>query len=276
MKYIICTGWWCPENREEDTREKLLGSDEIRGKDFHELWYQSVDNNTDPEKILIVDSASPVRPNLNRADNRIEFISLNFNAGHATDLKGKYAGCTRCWFLGLEYMMCSDADYFVYVEQDALLHGRKIIEHCISRMAGNYMFGSGEGTPQIVQQSLFIIARPGVRRFIQRYHAIDQTDGEISPETKFYIASSQLPVSFLIFLRMRRKNKLIKKFDNWLYRKFRSYQDLPLGYGRNRPINFQDKYFYFQHGSREELQAYNDMEAGVSGGEGAHAAVAGK
>ena len=86
-----------------------------------------------------------------------EFLSLPLNAGHSTDHKGKYSGWMRSILLGLEYAYLSDTEYFVYVEQDALLYGDNIVEKCIDKMTKPYMFGSGLGTKQPLQQSFFII-----------------------------------------------------------------------------------------------------------------------
>jgi hypothetical protein len=39
----------------------------------------------------------------------------------------------------------------------------------------------------------------------------------------------------------------------------RGYELLPFGYGRMRPINFQDEVFYFQHGSAAEISEYRRL-----------------
>ena len=108
--YIIGSGWWCGEANPDDKR-KILGSDIIRGKEFHKLWYESVCRFTSPEKIFIVDSASPVKPDLNKDDDRIEFFSLTTNAGHSTLHTGKYCGWTRAVLAGIYYAHMCDADY---------------------------------------------------------------------------------------------------------------------------------------------------------------------
>ena len=43
--------------------------------------------------------------------------------------------------------------------------------------------------------------------------------------------------------------KLISKFH-------KSFDELPIGYGRSRPINFSEPFLYFQHGSEKELAEY--------------------
>lgn len=83
MKYIIVTGWWCP-GEGADTRDQLLGDDSIRSADFHRLWYSAINRFTAPEKIVVIDSGSPVKPPLAERDPRLEYISFNHNAGHST------------------------------------------------------------------------------------------------------------------------------------------------------------------------------------------------
>lgn len=259
MKYIIGSGWWCAPS-EDDGREALLGDDIIRGSDFHKLWYQSICKFTDPEKIIIVDSCSPIKPDINRDDDRLEFISLNLNAGHNTNHTGKYCGCVRAMEIGLLYTLMCDADYYVYVEQDALLYGKGIIEHCISSMTQPIMFGSGFGTPCRTQQSLFIMHRDEIWRFLKRLNSIPFTDKEINPEEKFHIASCMIPsyIQSRIY-RNSHKNSLLKWVDWQLYKFTRRWQDLPVGYGRVRPMNMKEPFFYFQHGGRGEVNEYLDL-----------------
>ena len=71
MKYVIGTGWWCTDEPSWGPERKRLGDDLIRTARFHELWYESVNRFADPHKILIVDSASPVRPPVREGDRRI-------------------------------------------------------------------------------------------------------------------------------------------------------------------------------------------------------------
>jgi hypothetical protein len=185
VKYVIGSGWWCTHECSWRSERKRLGDDLIRTATFHALWYKAVDRFTDPCKILIVDSASPVRPPIREDDPRIEVISLDQNYGHSTSCQAKFCGYTRSCMMGVAYAWLCDADYFVYVEQDCLLYGEGLIEHAIERMRRKYMFGDGTGTLQPLQQSLFIIARSAFRSFLDAMDRIRETDGEVSPEVKF-------------------------------------------------------------------------------------------
>lgn len=259
MKYIIGSGWWCAD-KVQDTRTELLGDDDIRGQKFHQLWYEAICRYTSPEKIIIVDSASPIKPKLNKDDPRLEFVSLNVNAGHSTNHLGKFCGCVRAMQLGLEYTLQCDADYYVYVEQDALIYGEGIIEHCINQMVKPYMFGTGIGTPLRSQQSLFIIRKDGILPFLQKLNKLKQTDNEICPEEKFHLVSSHGPVGLLAKFSQHSKNNKLYAWLNWqCFKYLRNWQNLPIGFGRVKPIDFDAPYFYFQHGCKEELNEYLEL-----------------
>jgi hypothetical protein len=263
MKYIIFSGWWCPEEG-ADTRDQLLGDDFIRSADFHRLWYNAIDKFTVPEKIVIVDSGSPTKPPLAEHDPRLEYLSLNHNAGHSTNHVGKYCGFTRAALIGIEYALQCDADYAVYVEQDALIYGDGIIEHCIGKMKRPFMFGHSAGTAQRIQQSLFVIKLSAARGFLDRIHAIKDRDGAVSPEEKFHIAACFGPANALAHLAKNRKKFPYTKVDWGITSRVRNYDFLPIGFGRSRPMDFEQPYFYFQHGSQEELANFVKL-AGIEG-----------
>ena len=182
MNYIIGSGWWATS---DDTPRIKSGDDIIRSAKFHKLWYKSICKYTNPKKIFIVDSNSPIKPPLNKDDKRIEFVSLDRNYGHPTTTIGRLCGWTRAILLGVSYAQLCDVDYFVYVEQDTLLYGKNIIEYAIKRMIHPYIFGKGTGTPHYIQQSFFIIHKSGFDKFLRGIKRIRASDKEVSPETKF-------------------------------------------------------------------------------------------
>ncbi|PWI34556.1 hypothetical protein DI392_05470 [Vibrio albus] len=264
-KYVITTGWWCGEKTELNKLRVEYGASEIRSVSFFDKWFAAIDKYTNPIKILVVDSASPTLPNLPE-DKRIELLSVDENSGHSTSHKGKYAGVTRAHIAGMVYAISCEADYWVYVEQDALVYGNDIIEYAISSNSSkDFIFGNGDGTGQPMQQSLMIIKTAAIPDFLRRLTNIKSRDAIISPETKFAIASSRV-LSFLpefIFYQNDGSSfyhKVINKFRKYLFILFKGYTDLPYGYGRQRPINFDSKRFYFQHGSQEELDAYDEID----------------
>lgn len=265
MKYIIASGWWCNEEQrspnEDSSSRVLYGDDEIRGSEFHRLWYQSVVNNSSPDKIIITDSHSPTKPELDASANEIEFISINENPGHSTDHKGKYSGWMRSVLMGVSYAINCDCDYLVYVEQDVLLKGKGIVEHEIAQMKKGMLFGKDKGLVQPLQQSFFILHRSQFEVFLKRIYGIRAKDVKISPERKFAIASSWLLSVMPEFLFWQPSlnsivGKILHRVQTAILKIFGNYDTVKSGYGRTRPIRFDDEYYYFQHGSKSELEQY--------------------
>lgn len=255
MNYIIGSGWWC--SKDNDSRERKYGDEEIRGVEFHRKWYESIINNTTPEEIYIVDSNSPVKPSIT---SEIQFVSLNENGGHATHLNGKYSGWMRSVLHSMSFAQNCKCDYYIYIEQDVLLKGRGIIEYCISNMTKPYMFGKCNDFNNPLQQSFFIIRKDYLDIFLARLYLIKYNDSLISPEKKFALATSPL-FSFIpkvIFVRPKSKilAKLFWRFQNKLAQCLGSYDYLPIGYGRDRPIDMTKDMYYFQHATKEELDEY--------------------
>ncbi|MTC60658.1 hypothetical protein GKR50_11605 [Providencia rustigianii] len=259
MKYIIGSGWWCAINNNKD-RDNYYGDDSIRSSDFHEIWINSILSNSNPERICIIDSNSPIKPNIDPILKNIVFISLNENGGHSTQHTGKYSGWMRSVLHSMSYAQSCDCDYYIYIEQDALLSGSGVIEFCINNMKKPYMFGKCNDFKNPLQQSFFLIKKDYIDIFLSNLYSINYTDKQISPERKFAIATSRLFKFIPKFIFISPRNKLMKRLtwraQNILCRIIGSYQYLPIGYGRDRPINFLDKYFYFQHGNTDELINY--------------------
>jgi len=255
-KYIITSGWWSIGDDKLDTREILRGDSYIRDRDFHQEWFRVVNRYTNAKKIYIIDSNSPIKPILNKEKEIL--VELINNAGHSTNHIGKLSGVSRAHILGMSLAMVNEEiDYWVYIEQDALIYGENIIEKAIENMKKPYMFGYGLGTPQPVQQSFMIIKREYILDFINRFYAITSTDNEISPEVKFAIASSKL-LSFIpeFFYKQMETNNIIKHIMWTIIKYFRGFDYIPFGYGRVRPIDFSKSHFYFQHATKKELKCF--------------------
>jgi len=250
MKYVIGSGWWATDEPSLENR-MTPGDDIIRSAEFHKLWYKSICKYTNPEKIFIVDSNSPIKPPLNRDDGRIEFVSLDKNYGHSVKSTAKFCGVMRSFLFGVSYAWMCDADYFVYVEQDCLVCGEGIIEYAIDKMSHPYMFGDGSGTPQPTQISIFIIKRSHFTNFLNGLARIEDADHVVSPEEKFARIELDWLPNHIANKRLRRLRSRWWKLTGRFWRDW-----LPFGYGRARPINWNDPYFYFQHGTKEEIQAY--------------------
>ena len=220
MKYIIGTGWWCDGTGKH--KGTVSGSDFIRSKEFFNVWYYFVNKYTSPEKIIIVDSASPIRPSI-PDDKRIEFISTDQNYQHAKLNKTQFDGWTRSFLLSAYYALMCEADYFIYIEQDCLVIGEHWVEQVIDFMQKNKntcALGKWEDKYEI-DQSLTVIEKSYIFEAIKKLHEPTRSDFEKRAEFRFRILD---------------------------------YDFLPFGYNRNRPINFNDKTFYAQQWTEDELR----------------------
>jgi hypothetical protein len=257
-EYIIGTGWWCDGSGKHPRDGKRIQEtcDFTRKKDFFQVWYEFVNKYTDPEKIVIVDSNSPVRPEL-PDDNRIEFLSLKENFGHAytANRMGVRSGWSRSILGGAFYCFLNDVDYFIYIEQDCLVHGYQWIEKCLNNMGkGRIMFGSGEGTPQKIQQSLVIVQKSFIPVFIEMLIKGFERSRKIlekySPEGQRKGFFGKKTVSIKDHTPESRWDRAFSKDVDYI----------PFGYGRARPIDFSGEHFYGQHWTRDELEKLFEME----------------
>lgn len=250
--YIIGSGWWCADSEDGVVNPKrhLEGDDFIRDVRFFSIWLECIGRVADPQKIVVVDSNSPVKPAQGlRADT--VWIELPFNARHATEPLGKWSGWTRSVLTSAHYALVSEVDYFVYVEQDCLLHGPGIIENCISKMTRGFAFGDGVGTPQPLQQSFFIIRRDKISGFLHNLARISSNDKELPPEWKFLIATSSILTN--IYNIGLIKGKFVRRVVRALAKRS-LFDSVSVGSGRVRPIPTGDKFYYAQHCTVAELK----------------------
>jgi hypothetical protein len=231
MKYLIGTGWWCDETGiHTHTKHQPYVDKETRQQSFFDLWYKSVMSFTKPSKIVVIDSNSPVKPNLSEKKNVILY-SLDNNYGAALDgtTERILSGWDRSILLSATVAFFEDCDYFVYVEQDCLLWGENIIENIIDSMGDKKIaLGNGGGTPQPLQQSLVIIRKDYIPFFTNLEMTSSQEELSFSPESRYF-------------------NKFkddIKFFD--------------IDFGRKRPIDFNKNHFYAQHLNKEELKTFKE------------------
>ncbi len=226
-KYIIHTGWWCDGTGLHPGATKYSDA-RIRTQDFFDVWYEFVRAYTNPEKIIVVDSASPTRPRLDGKD--VEFVSMKRNFLHGMKCDTKYGGWTRAFFTGAFYALMNDADYAVFVEQDCLPVGEGIIERAIANM-GDKRISFALGGPNRSDQSLTVLRTDYVLDFMRGFFALPQDDRELDTEDKFM--------------------HVVRSDD--------SLVPLPFGYARNRPINFRDQHFFAQQWRKSELMQLFDL-----------------
>ena len=240
-KVVVGSGWWC-DGKDSEWR---IGAPSTNTIMFFYLWYAQVVKCLSPYGIVITDSHSPLKPDYPSFD-LIHWIELDDNYGHANDIrtgkiKTKYSGFTRSVINGCMYALSCDADYYVYVEQDCLLKGGNFLKEAIGESAEDILIGApteggkelnGKPAAAMKQQSLMIVKRSGMERFLTGLLQANWSDGEVSPE-----------------ITMERQLQ-------------------PLGtvqtpYGRSRPIDFSKSHFYAQHLSQDELDKFIEV-AGLS------------
>jgi hypothetical protein len=229
MTYIIHTGWWSDVTQTHEGALRNASDNRTRSPEFLEVWYECVRTFTLPQRIILVDSASPVRPPLLPG---VEVVSLVRNFFHAEKCDTHLCGWTRAFMLGAMYALMNDADYSVFVEQDCLLVGGGIVEQAIASMesAGKRItFGALPSLGAYVEQSFVIVRRDYILEFLRKYVAVPGPDNPftgLAPELKF--------------------RRVVESDGAW--------HPLPFGYGRERPINYRDAVWYSQHLTSGELQ----------------------
>jgi len=232
-KVIVGSGWWCADI----PHAWSIGASHTRSVTFFDLWYRQVVHCLTPQRIIVTDSAAPMKPNVSAYD-RLEWTKLDRNYGHANDIRTGvistgYSGFTRAFINGAVYALFCDADYYVFVEQDCLLVGEGMLEHALGDETADILVGqpttggvglNGEPAASMLQQSFVIVRRSGLVRFITGLLGSPWTDGEKSPEEIMRLQLAPLGC-------------------------------VQIPYGRSRPIDFERSHYYAQHLSEAELAA---------------------
>jgi hypothetical protein len=253
---LVTSGWFATN---EARSYVTAGSEIIRGAGFRPLWWKSVDTFIKPQHVFIVDSSSPVKPDDAACTaTPFQYTELLINPGHSQNGKTHYSGYMASVIMGLEFALHNDVEMFLYVEQDALVFGDAIVEKTKSALRRkDLVFGSSGND---IQQSFFAANKKGIRHFLSALHAINYSDKQVAPEHKFMFAASRFLPSPLIKLAEFTEIEKLRVAGLRLFSLAcglsKNYAILPFGYGRDRPMNFDDDVFYFQHGSADELTRY--------------------
>ena len=237
-KIVVGSGWWC-DNIESEWN---IGCRATQGIPFFSLWLTQIVKYLSPHKIVITDSHSPLKPDYDAYD-LIQWIELDKNYGHANDIRTgkiitKYSGFTRSVLQGCIYALNCDADYYVYIEQDCLIKGKNFLEYAIGKCSEDILIGQatlsgmglhGEIAVPMKQQSLMIVKRNGMEKFLSGLLGADWSDGEVSPEIT-------------------------------MERQLQPLGSVSIPYGRSRPIDFEQPCFYAQHFTTDELTQFIQIE----------------
>lgn len=257
---LVISGWYATA---EARSYAPSGDDLIRSVAFRPLWWRSLDTFVRPEHVFIVDSASPLKPaDGSLTASKFQHVELLINPGHSQNGKTHYCGWMAGVIMGLEFALLSDVDMVIYVEQDVLTFGRDIVDKVKDKLRRkDLVFGAGSRVD--VQQSFFALNKRGIRHFLSALHAIDYSDKRVAPEQKFMFAASKfLPgpvVGLAAHTEIRKIRGAALKIFARVCSMSKNYEILPFGYGRRRPIDFDDQTFYFQHGSQGEVSRYRTL-----------------
>lgn len=222
FSYTICSGWWCDGTGRHIGADYNKSSDVTRSPQFFDNWYRAVKTYSNPESIIIIDSASPFLPILIPQD--VEWVSLKRNFLHSMIADTNWGGWTRSFLTGLFYSLMNDSDYAVFIEQDCLIKGKGIIEYAIDSMRDKKLL-HGSSSQMGVEQSMVIVKKDYILPFINKFLSLP-SDREMFGEVKFQVMKDQ----------------------NWGL--------LPFGFGRDRPIDWTNDYFYAQHLTNEEIKQF--------------------
>lgn len=268
-KILIISGWYAtaaPRNY------KTYGSEKIRGNELRQLWLACVEKFLFADYIVYTDSNSPIQMEFTGSTRAVQkTFPLDLNPGHPQSTELHYCGWSASAIIGLEYAQICDYDYVIYVEQDCLVYGEELLSILLESVESTGIcFGNGEGTPQYLQQSLFVVKKEYIRLFLGRLHGIKAKDSEISPEDKFHLATCpllpRLSLTFIIHIENFFKHRnyriisaALKRIKFRLFSLTRGYAFLPIKYGRSRPLDLNEKAFYFQHASNEEIASFKTL-----------------
>ncbi len=194
-----------------------------------------------PHCIVVTDSAAPEKPDY-RSFANIHWIELDQNYGQPNDIRvgriqAKYSGYTRAVINGAMYALCCEADFYVFVEQDCLLYGDDLLNCAVAGSNDDILLGqpteggkglSGSVAAPMLQNSLMIVRRTGLDRFISAILGAPWTEGEVSPEET-------------------------------LRRRMPPYGLIGIPFGRSRPIDFNEPNFYVHHLDDSELHRFLEL-----------------
>jgi len=231
--YVIGTGWWCDGTGTHYNSKGNNSSDATRQREFFPIWYAHIMAYANPKTIILVDSNSPVKPDFSSFDG-VQVVDMlrNFPIGDKTcrnPFRTDATAAARQMYVGAFYAYLTDVDYFIWVEQDCLIHGDNIIETALESM-GDADMSAG-------------------RWDFQDYHM----------ELSFLIMkASSVPHLFNSYLRSNRPKPEMKYWDV-VHQDDVNFSWLPFGCGRMRPIDFTASHYYAQHLTDKEIEKFVEV-----------------
>jgi len=260
--FIIGSGWFSDEKGVSDfgkqtlTHQQRYGGTAARSTQFSQHWLASIlEMERLPKKIMICDADS--------VDPLHEFVlshplvsinpqTQNFGHGSMCESQNILCGWARGVLMGAMYTYNNSVDYYVYVEQDVLLMGNQCISKAIEHMnlvQKPICFGSGDETPQKLQQSFFIVKSSFLPQFISRL--VSWTDNRITEENK-YFQCFQHDMTFLPFRGGRQRQGL----NPHMY--YKQHMDIPEM--QNEIILLQKQILKNENDRKEKYRKYHHVK----------------
>ncbi|MDG6999357.1 MAG: hypothetical protein JRN15_09605 [Nitrososphaerota archaeon] len=221
-RYIIASGYYADEKK----TSQLVN---ITKEQFFPIWHANLMAHAQPVKTYVMNVSKRRAPG---SYPGIDWIDIPHNLGHVNDFAAMndfttLSGWTMSALTGMMLAYSANAD-LIYVEQDALLFGDVVgqLYRELNTKNKQMLFGNGH-TEGFIEQSLFICRREFLLEFVQQYLGFNCGDWRIIPEHKWRTLMGRLP------------DKI-------------GYYDF--GYGRARPANFDDRIFFIQQPTDNEIE----------------------
>jgi len=232
MSYAIGTGYYCDVDNGRLIQKKHDAEPKPFAPEMFEAWWKNTAQYTEPSQIYVsAVSEGPDLQSIARTNdlilNSLEWTqSRNWLHVHHMNPKYMFGGWSMGYLHGM--MRCYvDGHDFIYKEQDCLAFGPWVdaMFACLEATGAEMLLGQWDHKYGI-EQSLTIIKWKFIPEFVSAWFSLTESDRKLKPEKKF--------------------NMLKQRFGpriSWL----------PFGYGRNRPICFEDNAWYAQHFTSEEF-----------------------
>jgi len=219
MKFLIGSSYF----------EGGKGGSEFRRSLAH-LWYFNT-NRVGADKIIVISEAGSRPPTY----AGVEYIHLNGDLGHCDDLiKGKkqnhFSGWSASMMASAMLAYVNECD-FIYKEEDCLAFGPWVDAMYNDLGSGDIVFGKGHKSQPWMpcSQSLFLVRHSFIPELVRMYIAEgSEKDVNNLGENKFVRIEKKLGGA-----RAKR---------------------LSFGFDRERPIRWDDKVFYVQQLTQDELK----------------------
>jgi hypothetical protein len=216
--YIIGSGFWAPNQTESKEKQQSY----LERQEFLNIWIENIlkYSNPLPKQINIINS-NATKPKINKFNySNIQWIDLLENPGHSISTDLKICGWRSSILISALIAYSSRCD-LIYKEQDCLYFGN-IIEQIYKESKGNKILtGRFKSDANLMAEiSLMYVPHKMLFKFIETLSNI--IENEIIkpnyPEKEIALLIDMLDGEYFTF-----------------------------GYGRDRPINFDDNSFFIQH-----------------------------